>query len=130
MYRRDMLRRKPLPFCGIKYPVSHEPGQALFIEVLKLAATTAREVAAGRRGVMWPRLNSAIGEDNVAGRGERHMLARGRDSITFGGDANDRIAHRQAAYAAGICLTMSLARNAGPARRPASECSQTASQAA
>ena len=89
--------------------------------MLELATAAFAEMAAGRRGMVRTVLERAIGKQQVARRGKRHMLAARGDSVALGGDADDLFgsAHRQAAKAAGMRPIRSLALNAGPALRAA-----------
>ena len=84
-----MLCHEPLPFRGVEHAVAHEPGQRLLVEVLQLAPAARAEMAARRNSVVRPRLQRAVGQDRVAGRGQRHVAARRGDAVTPGGDADD-----------------------------------------
>ncbi len=87
--RRDQFGLEFLPVRGVDHPVAHEPGQRLLVEVLQLAPAAAAEVAARRDGAVRPRLQRAVGHEQVAGRGERDMAARRGDAVALGGDAEN-----------------------------------------
>ena len=60
--------------------------------MLKLAPAAARIVAAGRRLVMRAGRNAAVGQQPVAGRGERGMASVGGHALAAPGDTNDGVA--------------------------------------
>ena len=79
-------------------------------------------------------VDSPIGPDPVARRGQGKVAAIGGDAVAPGRNTDDAVyfvvAHNRAAIAASNASSKSSATNAAPHRRAASPCSHTASQAA
>ena len=86
----DFLRRQPLPGRGVGHPVGNERGEARLVEVLELATAACAEMAAGRLGMVWSRLDRSIGADTVSRRGARHMAAARGYAVTLCGNADDQ----------------------------------------
>jgi ABC-type phosphonate transport system ATPase subunit len=85
----EHLGLEALPVRGVEDPVSYEAGERHLVEMLHLAAAAARKMAARRIGVVRPRLQTAIGLDDVTRRGERDVAAACRHPVTFRGNARD-----------------------------------------
>jgi len=64
------------------------------IDVLELAASALRKVAAWRHLVMRTLDKSAIVANGIARHAERNVFAGGSDTIAAGSNSNDRIIHR------------------------------------
>ena len=85
----DGLRDEALPFGGVEHAVADELAKRLLVEVLQLTTAALAEMAARRCGAVRARLQRAVREQQVPGRGERRVAARRGDAIALGGDANN-----------------------------------------
>jgi hypothetical protein len=63
------------------------------IDVLELAPSALRKVAAWRHLVMRTFDEGAIARDRIAGHSERYVQARRRDTVPASSNADDRVRH-------------------------------------
>jgi len=90
--RRDPFRLDALPRGRIRHPVCDEARQRLLVEMLELAGTAFSEMPARWRGMMRTGFQGTVSQYHVAGCCSGNVPAACRNTIAFGGDADDLFA--------------------------------------